>query len=705
MIKSTLGYVAALLLALGLFTQAAAQSGHATSHPHGKILWDTYGVPHIFGKTETAVFYGFGYAQAQSHGDLILRLYGEARGRASEYWGPQYLDSDNWVVVNNIYERAAQWYKEQTPQFRADLDAFALGINEYVAQHPDAVDPEVKVVLPITGIDIIAHAQRLTNFSYVASSRRILGTGGVSGGSNAWAIAPSKSASGHTMVLANPHLPWAPGELTYYEAQLEGPNIDMYGATQVGLPVLRFCFNSEHSFTNTVNQVIGDTAYKLTLAPDGYMFDGKVLRFTTEDRVIRVKQPDSSLKDDKITIRKTVQGPVFVKPDGETIALRVAGLDRPGMLQEYWDMGKAHNFEEFQAALKRLQVPTFNIVYGDRQGHIMYIYNGVVPEHPSGDFKYWRGDVPGDTSATLWTKIHPYSDLPKVIDPPSGFVQNTNDPPWIVTWPSTLKPSDFPPYMAPLAGITMRSQRSVELLMSKPKLTYDDFVNFKFSNRSLLADRVLPDLLAAAASNDDPNVRDAVAVLKAWDHEFNPDSKGALLFDRWAARLMGANYANESNFAHPFTLADPLNTPSGLKDPAAAVKMLGDDDAEVKKRFGSLDPPYGGTTRYKVGDVPRVSDVSVPGESGSGSIGIFPSMIFSPFKDGTRDAFSGETWISMVEFTTPLKAEGLMSYGDSTQPGTKHRTDQIELLSERKLRTFWMTRPVIEKHLEETTSY
>jgi acyl-homoserine-lactone acylase len=705
MIKSTLGYFAALLLALGLFTQATAQSGHAASHPHGKILWDTYGVPHIFGKTESAVFYGFGYAQAQSHGDLILRLYGEARGRASEYWGPEYLDSDDWVVVNGIYERAAEWYKEQTPQFRADLDAFALGINEYVAQHPDAIDPEVKVVLPITGIDIIAHAQRLTNFSYVASSRRILGTGGVSGGSNAWAIAPSKSASGHTMVLANPHLPWAPGELTYYEAQLEGPDIDMYGATQVGLPVLRFCFNSEHSFTNTVNQVIGDTSYKLTLAPDGYMFDGKVLPFTTEDRVIRVKQPDSSLKDDKITIRKTVQGPVFVKPDGETIALRVAGLDRPGMLQEYWDMGKAHNFEEFQTALKRLQVPTFNIVYGDRQGHIMYIYNGIVPEHPSGDFKYWRGDVPGDSSSTLWTKIHPYQDLPKVIDPPSGFVQNTNDPPWIVTWPSPLKPSDFPPYMAPLTGVTMRSQRSVQLLMSVPKLTYDDFVKFKFSNRSLLADRVLPDLLAAAASSDDPNVKDAVTVLKAWDHEFNPDSKGALLFDRWAAKLMGANYANESNFAQPFTLADPLNTPSGLKDPAAAAKMLGDAAAEVKKRFGSLDPPYGDSTRYKVGDVPRVGDVSVPGESGSGSIGIFPSMIFSPFKDGTRDAVSGETWISMVEFSTPLKAEGLMSYGDSTQPGTNHRTDQVKLLSERKLRTFWMTRPEIEKHLEETTSF
>jgi acyl-homoserine-lactone acylase len=700
----TLFFAVALLLCAG-WTQKIAQAANEPGHDHGEILWDTYGVPHIYGKTEAAVFYGFGYAQAQSHGNLLLHLYGESRGRAAEYWGQEFLTSDKWVVGNSIYERGKEWYKEQTPQFRADMDAFAEGINDYAAKHPDAIDASVKVVLPISGIDVIAHAERLTNFSYVASPQRILGGGGVSGGSNAWAVAPSKSASGHTLLLANPHLPWEPGQLTYYEAQLEGPDIDMYGATQVGLPVLRFCFNNELGFTNTVNQVIGDTAYKLTLAPGGYMYDGKVLPFKSEDRVIKVKQPDGSLKDEAFAVRTTVQGAVFVKPNGDTVALRVAGLDRPGMLQEYWDMGKAHNFAEFQAALQRVQVPTFNIIYGDRQGHIMYIYNGMVPEHATGDFKYWRGDVPGDTSATLWTKIHPYADLPKVIDPPAGFVQNTNDPPWIATWPNTIKPSDFPAYMAPLTGITMRSQRSVQLLMSKPKLTYDDFVTFKFSNRALLADRVLPELLTDAASSDDPNVKDAVAVLKAWDHEFDPDSKGALLFDRWCAKLMGPNYANESNFANPFTLADPLNTPSGLKNPAAAVKMLGDAAVETKKQFGSIERPYGDVTRYTVGSVRDVKELSVPGESGSGSIGIFPSMIFSQFKDGTRGPVSGETWISAVEFTTPLKAEGLMAYGNSTQPGTKHRTDQVELLSERKLRTLWRTRSVIEKNLEEKSTY
>ena len=211
---------------------------------------------------------------------------------------------------------------------------------------------------------------------------------------------------------------------------------------------------------------------------------------------------------------------------------------------------------------------------------------------------------------------------------------------------------------------------------------------------------MLPDLLAAAASSDDPNVKDAAAVLKNWDHVFNPESKGALLFEMWASRFMGRNFMSEANFAKPFSLKDPVETPTGLKDPVAAVKMLGDAAIDTRKQFGLLERPYGDFTKFRAGEV------SVPAGSGSGSIGIFPSMIFGPFgKGGTRDAISGETWISMVEFTTPLKAEGLMTYGNSTQPGTKHRSDQVALLGERKLRTLWMTRPEIERHLEEETPY
>ena len=138
-----------LLLVVVLGVCSAANS--STGVPHGTILWDTFWVPHIFATNETGVFYGFGWVQAQSHGNIILHLYGEARGRAAEYWGQEYADSDRWVVTNGIYGRAEEWYKQQEPHFRADLDAFANGINDYAMKHPDQLSTEAKLVLPLTG--------------------------------------------------------------------------------------------------------------------------------------------------------------------------------------------------------------------------------------------------------------------------------------------------------------------------------------------------------------------------------------------------------------------------------------------------------------------------------------------------------------------------------------------------------------------------
>ncbi len=279
--RFTCGISGILCLGLGGTAHAAGR--------HGEILWDRYGVPHIYATGEADAFRGFGWAQAHSHGDVILRLYGLARGRGAEYWGEEHLADDRWTLSHGIPERAADWYRLQTPAFRADLDAFAAGINAYAEAHPDALDAEARRVLPVTGTDVIAHALRLVNYVYIASPQRTLGEE-PSGGSNAWAIAPSRSASGKAMLLANPHLPWAPGPYSYYEAQVSAPGFSIYGATQVGLPIIRFAFTDKIGFTNTVNTIQGSTSYRLTLRDGGYLFDGKVRPFETRERDLLVRE-------------------------------------------------------------------------------------------------------------------------------------------------------------------------------------------------------------------------------------------------------------------------------------------------------------------------------------------------------------------------------------------------------------------------------
>jgi acyl-homoserine-lactone acylase len=692
-----------------LTTLAAMAAIPASSAPStgtqwggGEILWDSFGVPHIYAKTEEGGFYGFGYAQAQSHGNLLIHMLGEARGRAAEYWGGTFETQDRWVIANAVPERAALWFKQQSPQMRKDLDAFAAGINAYAAAHPDKIAADVKQVLPISGVDIMAHAHRLMNYQYVASDRKVLADPSTNeaGGSNAWAVAPSRSASGKTMLLANPHLPWAPSALTYYEAQITAPGLSLYGATQVGLPVLRFGFNKDLGFTNTVNTMQGFTSYKLTLADGGYRFDGKVLPFTSETKQYKVRQPDGTLKSVTFEQKSSIHGPVFTLPDGTTqIALKVAGLDRPGVLQQYLDMGKAKDWAGFEKALRSMQVPMFNIIYADRAGHILYLDNGLLPKHRDGDLGTWSKPVAGDTSATLWKDLHSYDDMPKVLDPASGFVQNANDPPWLAAWPRVLDPKAFPAYVAPVGPMSQRAQMSVKLLDATPKLSFDDFVTRKLETRSLMAERLIPDLLKAAQGNSDPDIATAVKLLGTWDRRFEPDARGALLFETWAGLFAPRNYTDQSNYAVKWTLDDPLETPRGLKYPQAAVAMLKEAVARTKALYGAVDRPYGDVSRFHLGDV------SLPANGGFGNTGVFRTITWGPMKNGERTPVHGETWVSMVEFGTPMKAVGMMSYGNSSQPGSKHNSDQLRFLASKSFRTLWIDRADVEKNLEETMKF
>jgi acyl-homoserine-lactone acylase len=694
-------------IAIVLLAHPPSVAAPATSR--GEILWDRFGVPHIYARTEADLFYGFGYAQARAHGNLLLRIYGESRARAAEYWGPKYEASDRWLIANGQPQRARAWYRAQTPQFRADLDAFAAGINAYVAAHRDRIDPEALKVGPISGHDVMAHAHRMFTYLYIASEGRVMASAGNVGegdyalpggddGSNAWAIAPSRAKSGRAMLLANPHLQWAPSWQTYFEADLHAPGTAIYGATQVGLPVLRFAFNDRVAFTNTVNTILGFSTYRLVPAGAGYRFDGRTLRFKVRRLSYRLLQPDGTLKTVEWRQKYSLHGPVFQLADGSMIALKVAGLDRAGGLAQYWAMGHARGLPDMERALRRMQVPMFNIVYADADGHILYLDNGILPRHASGDFATWSKPAAGDTSETLWRDTHGFDDLPKLLDPPSGFIQNTNDPPWLASWPQPLFAKDYPAYIAPAGPIGLRSQMSIALLADGQKLGFDDLVARKLATRSLMADRLLPELVAFAEQSDDAELRAAAAVLNAWDHRFEPDARGALLFETWAGLFAPKNFTVETNWRQRWSATAPAETPAGLGDPAAALAMLKQAIAKTKQLYGAIDRPLGAVSRFRLGAV------DVPGNGGFGNLGVFRTITWGPMRDGARTPVHGETWVSMVEFGQPMKAVGLMSYGNSSQPGSPHNSDQLPYLASKTFRTLWTTRAAVEQNLEERTA-
>jgi acyl-homoserine-lactone acylase len=732
-----------------------------------ELLWDSYGVPHVFAQDAAALFYAFGWAQMRSHGDMILRLYGQARGRAAEYWGERFIESDEWVLTNDVPARAELWLRAQSPHMQAYLEAFVAGINAFAERNPGAIGEAWKAVLPVHPADVLAHQQRVLHFTFMASPLMVAGigrqwlaagaangeaggaangghleaasagwnggrlgaahpgsidgnggagagwnggrlgaahpgsndgnggpVGAVSAGSNAWAIAPARAAGGRAMLLMNPHLPW--GDLfTWYEAHLVGPGIDAYGTTLVGFPILAMAFNEHLGWTHTVNTIDSADLYELTLSGDGYLFDGAPRAFETRQHTLRVRQADGSIAERPFTVRSSVHGPVVAQRDGRALALRVAGLGASNLPDQYWDMARSQNLAQFEAALSRLQLPMFTVMYADRAGNILHSFNGLVPVRPRGDWAYWQGIVPGDSSATLWTQHHQYFSLPRVLNPPSGWLQNANDPPWTTTIPFALEPAFFPAYMAPQRPLAFRPQRSIRMLMEDPRITFDEMVAYKHSTRMEAADHLVQDVVAAARRIGDVHARDAAAVLERWDRTADADSRGGVLFQAFYRAMARHQWPTGSMFEVPWTPRAPLTTPDGLSDPATAVAILSRTAQAIHGTYGALDVPWGAVHRL------RRDTLDLPASGGGGDLGIFRVLDLEPLpQDTTRfHATGGDSFILALEFSEPIRAQALLTYGNATQPGSPHRADQLGLYARKEMRPVFLTREQVLNNL------
>jgi acyl-homoserine-lactone acylase len=271
-----------LVLGLALFVAVAGCSSPAGAPPTAaaagpEILWDRYGVPHIFAPDHPGLFQAYGYAQMEAHAELLVRLYAQARGRGAEFYGAQYLDSDKWVRTNGLPDTAKQWAAGQSPEFAPLIQAFARGLNAWADEHKADLSAEARAVLPLTVEDVYAHGLRVIHYDWVVSPRRLEGRlarwEDDVHGSNEWAIAPARSASGKALLMSNSHLQW--GDIhTYFEVQLTAPGVTSYGAVWVGFPVLRQCFTEFVGWTQTTNNPAESDLYGLVEKDGGYVLDG-----------------------------------------------------------------------------------------------------------------------------------------------------------------------------------------------------------------------------------------------------------------------------------------------------------------------------------------------------------------------------------------------------------------------------------------------
>jgi acyl-homoserine-lactone acylase len=698
-VRARLALCVALALAVAPATRAVAVPDKGT-----EILWDTYGIPHIFAPDHPSLFYAYGYAQMEAHAELLVRLYAQARGRGAEFYGDAYLASDRWVRTNGIPERATRWEAQQSPEFGALIRAFASGLNAWAAKHPALLSAAAARVLPLTPADVYAHGLRIIHYDWLTSEptvyRKARQQPVDTHGSNGWAIGPSKSASGNAMLMSNSHLPWSDSD-TYFEVQLAAPGVTSYGAVWVGFPVLRQCFTEFVAWTQTTNGPTGADVYRLTLQGDGYLLDGAVRPFEVERQVIKVRRADGTLGDVPLTIRRSVHGPVFSDRRGVTVALRVVPADRPRMFEQFWRMGLARNLEEWRGAMRMQQLPIFHTMYADRDGHIMYVYNAAPPLRSHGDHAYWNGVVPGDRSALIAAdRIVPFDELPQVIDPPGGWVQNSNDSPWTSTYPMLLDPAKYAAYVAPPPSHTQRSQRGIRMLSESGKISLAELKAMKLSTRSEIADRFVDDLVAAARQHGTATAKAAADILAAWDRQGEATSDGTLLFLRFVQEA-GGGFQNIGGYAVAADPRQPLTTPRGFAAPARAAALLDRVARRLEDEYDTMHVTWGDVIRLRRGLL------DLPGNGLPGVLGGIRTISTGPFVNGKAEIQGGDTFYAVIEFSKagPPAGEALLGYGNWSRVGSKHVDDQLALASQKEMRPILRSRAAIERHLEARTTF
>ena len=674
--------------------------------------------------TWKALGYALGYLQIEDYGERVPLGLLRARGELALHQGRGALDSD--FANRPSFARAVETYVELHRDTRAVYEGFAAGVNRYMAQHSEEFADWV--TSPFTGHDVAAlyvyrpsarqasrWVRRLSGASGSARSSTSTGAqrgGSIEKGSSAWALAPSRTASGAAILLRNPHLSWEAG---YWEAHVVVPGrLDFYGDFRIGAPLgIVGGFNSHLGFATTNNDVQNAQVYALEVdpaRPDHYLLDAASIPVGRELLARHFRNGGGYSLDTRERLFTSL-GPVIHRDHGRIYVLRAPedGEFRGG--EQFLRMIQATTLEEWTEAMRLRAHPRSNFTYADAEGNIFFLWNAAIPRFPH-PYDAARA-VPVTRRDEVWTALHELEELPQLLNPIGGYLRNENDGPWLTNLRAPLDPADYPDYFEE-HEFSLRSQHSQQLVGGDERLSLEEVLRRKHSYRMLLADRVKDDLLTATRGAlgaealdtgdlDPASVAAALAMLERWDNTAAPESRGGVLFEQWWTRYTEALEAaadpatpDEEDvevefFAVPWSAEAPTETPRGLADPALAARVFPVAVAETVARFGAADVAWGDVHRVRRGDV----DVPVGGCAGR--LGCYRVINFRDEEDGRRRAVGGDGWVLGVEFTSPPRAFSVLAYGQSSREASPNHADQAAMFARGEMKAVAFAREDVER--------
>lgn len=676
-----------ITLLVGLIA-AALTNACAQVNPnyHVEIVRDSFGVPHIFGKTDADAAYGLVYSACEDDFNTVQWGLMLARGKLGLMLGIEGAKIDYAVQLLGVPDIINERYdKDLSPEFRKLLDAAAAAGNDYARKHPERVIS--KSLLPVKPQDFIA--------GYMLSMALMTGVDNAikqvvgntvptldynkdARGSNALAMNSNVTADGGVYLDVNAHQPLE-GPMSWYEAHVhseEGWNA--LGATFHGAVSIFHGVNENLGWAHTTNYFDAIDIYQLQMDPkkkNHYLVDGQSYKLESKMAKLSVNLAKHRDKHKFIlTIRKkrwwSIYGATY-KNDKGVFAIRLASNMTIKSVEQWYLMNKAKNYHEFRNVLNMQGIVNQYITYADKNDTIYCVSNGAMPIRPDG--YNWKSTVPGNTMKTLWTTFLPHDSLPHVLNPKCGYVFETNN----TSYTMTAK-DENPPKLPIQKNVgfelneTNRSLRFYEMMdeMKGRKLTWDDFLKIKY-------DTHYPQHVTAPFKHFEieeifhldekeyPDIADAISILKKWSVKREgaiTDTNATLLYKF----LYRCYFSINDSMDHRFEKDEKAKI-------AYFVQGLRDVKNDMMTDYGRLNVPLGVFQRH-IRDT-----IDLPTAGGPD---MWNAKYGFRYNNKEIKVSNGESYILLARWPKGGQLPVLRSiacYGSSNTPGAKHYTDQMQL--------------------------
>lgn len=684
------------------------------------VVRDDWGIAHVHGRTDADAVFGMAYAQAEDDFNRVETNYLVSLGRLAEAEGESALWKDlrqrlfvDDVELKATYARSPAWLK-------ALMDAWADGLNFYLATHAD-VHPRVItrfepwMALSFSEGSIGGDIERISTKGLQA----FYGDDPVGAlaqvtppsswweptGSNGIAIAPKLTANGHALLLINPHTSF------FFRSELQmssDEGLNAYGAVTWGQFFVYQGFNPHIGWMHTSSGVdVVDEFAEDVVKRDGNPFyrHGTTVHPMTERVVtLRVRNADGTLGERSFTTYATQHGPI-VRADGKRW-IATALMNKPlEALEQSWLRTKAVDYTGFMKVAELKANSSNNTIYADDKGHIAYLHPQFIPSRDDR-FDYTK-PVDGSDPRADWGALLSLDKAPRLLDPGTGWLFNTNDWPYSAAGPDSPKRADYPRYMDS-AGENPRGLHATKVLTGQHDMTKASLLAAAFDAYLPAFERQLPILIRdydALPANDPLKAKLAgpVGMLRRWDYRWGIASMPTTLAVFWGDTLWDA--VSKDDTQEGLSIYDVMAEKAG---PAKRLTALAEAVDRLERDFGDWGVPWGEVNRYQRNDAAIVQtfddakpSIPVPFTSSRwGSLASFGAHRWP----GTTKYYgtSGNSFVAVVEFGPKVSARAVSIGGESGHPGSPHFADQVERYTTGNLRTVYFWPDDLRGHVEST---